>query len=109
MTTKQWLVIGISAAAIVTSAACGGKNEAPAPAASAAPPSVKLSADNVATAALTELKSGPAVSGQLTPAREATVRAQVGGSIQTLTLDKGQPVAAGQVIARIGARDLDDA
>ena len=56
---------------------------------------------------MTELRSGPAVSGQLTPAREATVRAQVGGSVLMLTVDKGQPVTAGQVIAKITARDLE--
>jgi RND family efflux transporter MFP subunit len=110
--TKRWMVIGMSAAAIAAAAACGGNKDtpqAPAAAANAAPPAVKLSPDNVATATLSELKSGPAVSGQLTPAREATVRALVGGSILSLTIDKGQPVSAGQVIARVAARDLDDA
>jgi RND family efflux transporter MFP subunit len=95
---------------LVAAAACGG-SEAPAAdsAAVATPPSVQLAAENVATATITDLESGPAVSGQLAPAREATVRAQVGGSILQLTVDKGQPVRAGQVIARITARDLDDA
>lgn len=89
------------------SIACGGGTpEAPV---TAVPASMRLAADNVATAALVELTSGPAVSGQLTPAREATVRAQIGGSLLSLTVDRGQTVAAGQVIARISARDLDEA
>jgi len=110
MTTKQWMVLGVTTMALVGATACGG-NETPEPsvAASTAAPSVKLAADNVATATMTELRSGPAVSGQLTPAREATVRAQVGGSLLSLTVDKGQSVAAGQVIAKITARDLEDA
>lgn len=112
MTTKQRMAMAsvavLGLVAMVGAAGCGG-SQAPAAAVNVAPPSVKLAADNVATATLSELKSGPAVSGQLTPAREATVRAQVGGSILTLTVDKGQPVSAGQVIAKIGARDLEDA
>ena len=37
-----------------------------------------------------------------------SVRAQVGGSILSLTVDKGQVVSAGQVLAKISARDLDE-
>ena len=92
---------------LIAAAACGSSKTPEAAAAAAAPPSVKLSADNVATAAMSELNSGPAISGQLAPAREAVLRAQVGGSIVTLTVDKGQNVRAGQVIAKISARDLD--
>lgn len=107
MTAKQWMAAG-SLMVAMTTAACGG-SKAPEAAVSTAAPTVKLSPDNVATAATTELRSGPSISGQLTPAREATVRTQVGGSILTLTIDKGQPVTAGQVIAKISARDLEDA
>jgi RND family efflux transporter MFP subunit len=49
------------------------------------------------------------ISGQLTPAREATVRAQVGGSVIVLRVERGQAVAAGEAIARLSSRDLDDA
>jgi membrane fusion protein, multidrug efflux system len=108
MTTKRVVVVSVLAATLAMAVACA-KNPAPEAAVSADSASVKLGADNVATAAIAELRSGPSVSGQLTPAREATVRAQVGGSILTLTVDKGQPVTAGQIIAKIGARDLDDA
>lgn len=107
MTTKLTLAFGLIAATLAGAAACGAQPD-PAPAAAVAPV-VNLSVDNVATATLTALSAGPAVSGQLTPAREATVRAQVGGSIVSLTVDKGQNVRAGQVIARISARDLDEA
>jgi RND family efflux transporter MFP subunit len=90
------------------SAACGG-GETPVAANTPATASVSLAAQNIATAAVAELASGPAISGQLTPAREATVRSQVGGSIVTLTVDRGQPVTANAVIARVSSRDLDDA
>jgi membrane fusion protein (multidrug efflux system) len=101
--TKQLLMVSLLAAA----AACGGSKAPEATAAQVAPPALNLSAENVATASLGDLNAGPSISGQLAPAREATVRAQVGGSIVSLTVDKGQAVRAGQVIARITARDLD--
>ena len=106
MTMKK-LALSVLVAALSAVAACGGSKAPETATETAAPPTVKLSAENVATAAMGELNSGPSISGQLAPAREATVRAQVGGSIVTLTVDKGQSVAAGQVIAKIAARDLD--
>ncbi len=100
-----WGVVGLS----VLAAACGGSG-APAPAATdTAPAVVQLAPENVATAALADLTSGPFVSGQLTPAREATVRAQTGGPLVSLTVDRGRTVRAGEVIGRIAARDLEDA
>lgn len=92
---------------VATAAACGGSKAPETAAAAATPPAVNLSAENVATAAMGQLNAGPAISGQLAPAREATMRAQVGGSIVSLTVDKGQNVGAGQIIGRISARDLD--
>jgi RND family efflux transporter MFP subunit len=101
-------VLPLISALALTAAACG---ESSAPAAAGAPASavVQLSVENVAQATLGTLSSGPVVSGQLTPAREATVRAQVGGSIEQLSVDRGQPVRANRVLARIAARDLEAA
>jgi len=102
------LLSSVAALALAVSAACSG-SETPVAANTPATASVSLSPQNVATAAVAELASGPTISGQLTPAREATVRSQVGGSLMTLTVDRGQPVAANAVIARVSSRDLDDA
>lgn len=96
-------VLGLS----VLATACGG-DEAPV-AVDNAPAVVQLAPENVATASIADLTSGPFVSGQLTPSREATVRAQTGGSLVTLNVDRGRSVSAGQIIGRIAARDLDDA
>lgn len=93
----------------IFAAACGGNSAPPAAAADAAPAVVQLAPENVATAVVADLTSGPFVSGQLTPAREATVRAQTGGALVSLTVDRGRSVRAGDVIGRIAARDLDDA
>ena len=88
-------------------AACGRTETAGASAPDVA--AVRLAPENVATATLATLVAGPAVSGQLTPAREAAVRAQVGGSIVALPFDRGQAVKSGAVIARISSRDLEEA
>jgi RND family efflux transporter MFP subunit len=89
--------------------AAGCAREETASASAPAVTTVQLARENVATATVTELTAGPAVSGQLTPAREATVRAQVGGSIVALPFDRGQAVRAGAVVARVSSRDLDEA
>jgi RND family efflux transporter MFP subunit len=92
----------------LTAAACSGpETTAASPPASAAV--VQLAPDNVVTAGVADLSTGPIVSGELTPAREATVRAQVGGSLVALSVDRGQAVAGGAEVARIASRDLDAA
>ncbi len=103
---RAFAVILTSSVAVL-GAACGGPETPAASAAPASPAVVRLAPENVTTAAVADLSTGPLVSGQLTPAREATVRAQVGGSLVALTVDRGQTVAAGAEIARISSRDLD--
>jgi RND family efflux transporter MFP subunit len=93
----------------VVSAACSASGESAASAPAAAAGSVQLAAENVVTATVGRVSSGPVVSGQLTPAREASVRALVGGSIVELTVDRGQTVSAGAEVARIASRDLESA
>jgi membrane fusion protein, multidrug efflux system len=93
----------------LTAAACGQRAESASATLTATVATVRLAPENVATATTAVLSAGPLVSGQLTPAREASVRALVGGAIVSLTIDRGQPVATGQVIAKIASRDLEDA
>ena len=97
-------------AVAVLAASCGSPSSAPAEATAQAAPAaraVQLAPDNVATARPGRISAGPAISGQLTPAREASVRAQVGGSIVSLDVDRGMTVRGGDVIAKISSRDLD--
>ena len=93
--------------ASLLAASCGGA----APEAGSTGPAeatvVQLAPENVTEARLGRLSSGPLISGQLTPARQATVRAQVGGSIVELAVDRGYAVSANQVVARIASRDLE--
>jgi len=51
---------------------------------------------------------GPIVSGELRAAREATVRAELGGSMTAVLAEEGQAVQQGMVIGRIETRTLDD-
>src|SRR5262245_30060243 len=85
--------------------ACGGSQDGAAASSGAA--TVQLAPENVVTARSGEISAGPSISGQLTPARKATVRAQVGGSIVALSVDRGQAVRAGAALARISSRDLE--
>jgi RND family efflux transporter MFP subunit len=95
------------AGTLAGAAACGSSDAAAPPPDPATAGAVQLAPENVVTVTETTLTSGPAVSGTLTPGREASLRAQVGGSIERLTVDRGQAVKAGQEIARIASRDLD--
>lgn len=99
----------LTLAAAVAMGACGGQADTAVSAPPAAGAEVLLSPENVATVAVELITSGPNISGQLTPAREASIRAQVGGSIESLGVDRGQAVRAGTVVARISSRDLEAA
>jgi RND family efflux transporter MFP subunit len=88
-------------------AACTGdakKNDA---AGAAAP--VQVGAENVVTVKRDTIVVGPIISGALRPEREATVRAQLGGSMVQVVVQEGQPVQEGALLGRIDARQLDDA
>ena len=97
-----FIAAGVLIAASFT-AACSNDS---APEAAAAPVPVSVTRDSVATVAIAEMQTGPRLSGQLAPAREATVRAEVGGAITALSVEEGRPVARGAAVGRIEARDL---
>jgi RND family efflux transporter MFP subunit len=106
--TGSVLIQRVTAVALaLTAIACGSSAESTGE--SPAPSIVQVAPENVVTAELREIVSGPMISGELTPAREAKVRTQVGGSIVSLTVDRGQPVAAGAEVAKISSRDLEAA
>jgi RND family efflux transporter MFP subunit len=94
--------------AVLVAAGCNGGSESDAPA-PAGPPAIQIGAESVAAVRTEEIRTGPLISGQLSAEREATVRAEVGGSIVQTAFEEGQPVRKGSVLARIDARDLLDA
>jgi membrane fusion protein (multidrug efflux system) len=104
----RYLATILSASALLTLGACNrGASEADA--ASAKTAAMTIGTENIAIVALGEVMSGPTLSGALMPEREASVRAQVGGSVLQTYADQGQRVGAGQLLARIDASGLQDA
>lgn len=98
----------LTLATVVALAACKGK-EAPASTETAADSAVEISPANITTLVQEEIRSGPIISGALLPRREATIRAEIGGSVLQTFAEKGQAVGAGAVLARIddsAIRDL---
>ena len=95
-------------AAAATLGACG-KQEAAASAAAERPAPVTVGAENVAILAEDTIETGPAVSGTLTPEREAQVRAEAGGSVLRVGAEAGQRVSAGALLAQIEEKAGGDA
>ena len=89
------------AAASLALAACGGSSDA----GGAAPP-VALGAADVAAVTVTDFAPSIVVSGVLDPADVVRVRAQVGGTIRDVKVDRGTRVAKGQVMARVEAQGV---
>lgn len=85
--------------------ACGGGPDDTEP--EAAQP-VTVGPENLVVVVPRPLTSGPAFSGTLRHEREASVRAQMAGSVLQTYADQGQSVAAGTVLARIEAGGTDD-
>jgi membrane fusion protein (multidrug efflux system) len=74
-----------------------------------APAPTAIEPENLVTVTREPISTGPPISGELRASREATVRAEVAGSVYDLTVDEGQPVRRGQVLCRIDAPALHDA
>ena len=100
------LVRLLSTGALVVVTACGGGNAAESD--SAAAETAVIGAENIAIVMSGTLESGPTISGALAPEQEASVRAQVGGSVLQTLVDAGQAVRAGQTLARIEGGGLQD-
>lgn len=95
--------VGIIAASVACRA--GAENADPAP----EPAPVQVGPENVVTVKRDRIVTGPLISGELRAAREATVRAELGGSMLQVGAEEGQSVRRGAVIARIEAATLEDA
>ncbi len=95
-----------AAAAVLLLAGC--KSDDDASATETAEAIVTVGPENVAVATLSELRSGPPVSGSLEPEQVATVRAEVGGSVLRTYADAGQRVKRGQLLARLDDNALRD-
>jgi RND family efflux transporter MFP subunit len=101
--TTRWLA---TASALVLGG-CGGKGDAASRPASE--PIVAVGRENLAVATLSELRSGPAISGSLEPQQAATVRAEVNGAVLQTYAEAGQPVRRGTLLARLEDAAVRDA
>jgi len=90
-------------------AACSRVDADKASPATAAPATVQVGAENVVVVKRDTIVSGPIISGELQPAREATIRAELGGSVTEATVEEGQTVRIGTLLGRIDTRTLEDA
>jgi membrane fusion protein, multidrug efflux system len=97
--TDRTMVKGAAALAVaLVLAGCSREGDA-APA--RATPTVTVGPEAVEVLGMSEMSSGPGLSGTLTAEREAAVNAQQAGTVVAVYADRGQPVRAGQILARI--------
>ena len=93
--------------AVVALSACK-KGEPDDARAASTPAPTTVGTENIVVASLAELASGPAISGNLQAAQEATVRAQIGGTVLQTLVDEGSRVSSGTLLARIDDRTIRD-
>ncbi len=105
--TSAALALIVGAAAI--SAACGKTAASEAPPDGGAPAAVEIGQENIVIVEAGDISVGPLVSGELKAEREATVRAEIGGSLLQVVPQEGQAVRAGTLLARIEGRTLQEA
>ena len=92
-------------AAVLSVSACK-KGEA-----DAAPAKVEtmlVGPENVTVVRAEQIRTGPAISGSLTPEKSATIRAEMSGSVVQTYAEAGQRVNAGQQLAQLDASVLRD-
>jgi RND family efflux transporter MFP subunit len=86
--------------------ACGGAPEGEAADEAAPLAAVTLTSSDIVVAREIELVEGVSMSGSLEPAQTVSVKAQVGGRISRVLVDRGTPVRAGQAVAEITAEGV---
>jgi len=93
-------IVGLAAlgATLVTAASCrrGDANAEP-----AANDSVVVGSENIVVVTEQEIRTGPALSGTLTPERDATVRSEISAPVIQTLIEQGQRVNAGQLLIRL--------
>jgi RND family efflux transporter MFP subunit len=96
MKRRQAVILAAFATALV-----GCKQKATETGLAVADAAVLVGPENIAVAKLTELRSGPPVSGSLIPKTESRVRAEIGGPVKETYADEGQRVRRGVLLARL--------
>jgi membrane fusion protein (multidrug efflux system) len=103
---ESFLLILLLASAVLAGCGRGGDKEA---AANAPPPPISLGPEDTAVVTRAPIQSGPALTGTLAAEQQATVRAQLSGSVLETLAEPGQAVRRGQLLARLDSTSLTDA
>lgn len=98
------LLLTLTAAGLSV-AACKKTDATPAPTKAE---TVVVGPENVTVVKSELIRSGPALSGSLSPLKSATIRAEMSGAVLTTHAEPGQSVRAGQALAQIDASVLRD-
>jgi len=77
-------------------------------AASAPPAGMMVGPENIFVVKAQDIRTGPAISGTLQPEDQATVRAELGGSVMQTVAEQGERVRQGQMLARIDDSSIRD-
>lgn len=97
---------GVALALAALSVAGCKKNDASAEPAKAE--TMLVGPENVTVVRSEQIRTGPALSGSLTPERSATIRAEMSGAVLQTYAEAGQRVSAGQPLAQLDAAVLHD-
>jgi RND family efflux transporter MFP subunit len=98
----------VAVALVITAAGCKKDDTASAAETLAAANEMTIGPEAIAVVHAEEIRSGPALSGQLSTEKQATVRSEVSGAVLQTLVDVGATVREGQELARIddsGIRD----
>jgi RND family efflux transporter MFP subunit len=104
--TRRTVGLAVVLAAGGALSACGPKGDAVA--ATGEPTAQQVGTENITLVTTDSIIGGPLLSGALVPAREARLRAEVGGRVTAMLVEPGQRVAAGTVLVRIDDSALRD-
>src|SRR5438067_1765016 len=83
------VLISASLFALVALAGCKGADASKASTTSSA---MLVGPENIAVVKAQEIRSGPAISGNLVPEEQASVRSEIGGTVLQTMVEQGRPV-----------------
>ena len=108
LTSRTRGALGAAAMILATgaAAACKGANTSKA---ATTPNAMLVGPENIAVVKAQEIRSGPALSGNLEPEVQATVRAEVGGAVLETHAEQGDRVSKGQALVNIDDSALREA
>ena len=98
----------LAAVLAVVTLAGGACKKTESSAAATTPETMLVGPENVTVVRAEAIRTGPAISGSLTPEKSATLRAEMSGSVVQTYAEAGQRVTAGQPLAQLDASVLRD-